>query len=309
MNKPRKLELGNTIGIISPSGPTSLENIDKLKGIIEAFGFKVKMGKSPYEDIGYLAGPDEVRARDINQMFGDSEVDAILCVRGGYGSPRILDKLDYDLIRANPKIFLGYSDITGLHLAFNKHADLVTFHGPMGSSDMVGGLDGFTKGHLEEVLMKGTEDMVLENPEGEEIVTIKGGIGEGTLIGGNLSLLVDLIGTDYEINAKDSILFIEEVGEEPYNIDRMLCQLKLSGKFKEARGIILGDFNDCESKGKYLGVGLMEVIKDYFEDLDIPVIYNLQAGHCSPMITLPFGVKVRLDADKKEVRILEDSSK
>ena len=308
MQKPRKLKLGDTIGLVSPSGPTTLENVEKLIKELEGFGFKVKVGKSPYESMGFLAGTDEIRSNDINEMFKDDEVDGILCVRGGYGTPRLLEYLDYEAIKNNPKLFVGYSDITALHVAFNQICDLMTFHGPMGSSDMSNGLHEFSKAHLKSVVMDGTEDMILKNPEGEEITTIASGVAEGVLIGGNLSLMAATIGTDYEIDTKGKILFIEEVGEEPYVVDRMFNQLRMTKKFKEAAGIILGDFEDCEPKGNYLDRPLIMVLEEYFANLGTPVIYNLQAGHCRPMLTLPFGARVRLDADKKEVKILEDSS-
>lgn len=304
MNKPKALALGDTIGLISPSSPTSPENVNKAKEKLIEMGFKVKMGKSPYEKRGYLSGSDDIRAKDIEEMFKDKEVDGILCVRGGYGTPRILDKLDYELIKNNPKVFIGYSDITALHVAFNQLANLVTFHGPMASSDMLEGFSDFSRDSLFRNVLEG-EANPYDNPPGEEIITINGGKAVGTIIGGNLSLLVDTLATPYEVDTKDKLFFIEEVKEDPYNIDRMFNQLRLAGKFDDAAGIILGDFNNCESSKHEESLSLMELIDDHIKGANKPTIYNLQAGHCSPTLTLPFGVLAELDADNKELRIQE----
>lgn len=306
MIKPKALKPGDTIGVIAPASPTTEENVKTAYHKLEEMGFKVKMGKSPYEKYGYLSGKDNVRAEDINEMFKDKEINGIICMRGGYGTPRILDLIDYEAIRDNPKVFVGYSDITALHIAFTQISNLVTYHGPMVSSDIIGSFSDFSRDNLYKAIM-GTEAIgTISNPLGEDIVTINGGIAEGTIIGGNLSLIVDTIGTPYEIDVKDKILFIEEVGEEPYNIDRMLNQLRLSGKLQEASGIILGDFNNCVSDKHDENLTLEQVIEDHIKPVGKPTIYNLQAGHCEPMITLPFGVKARLDADKKELIILEN---
>lgn len=305
MIKPRALKLGDTIGIIAPASPTTEERVQKVYDKICEMGFKVKMGNSPYEKYGYLSGTDATRAEDINEMFKDKEVNGIICIRGGYGTPRLLDLLDYEAISNNPKIFVGYSDITALHIALTQIAGLVTYHGPMAASDMIENFSDFSRDSLFNTILNTEPISKISNPQGEEIITINGGIAEGTIIGGNLSLIVDTIGTPYEIDLKGKILFIEEIGEEPYNIDRMLNQLRLSGKLKEANGIILGDFNNCESEKHNENLTLEQVINDQIKPIGKPTIYNLQAGHCNPMVTLPFGVRVRLDADKKELLILE----
>lgn len=307
MIKPQALKLGDMVGIIATSSPTSNENVKAAEDKLIEMGFKVKLGKSPYERYGYLSGTDSIRANDINEMFKDEEIKAIICVRGGYGTPRILDLLDYDVIKNNPKIFVGYSDITALHIAFTQKCNLVTYHGPMLSSDMIKDFSEFSKDKLFKTLMDPEPLGKISNPQGEEIVTINGGIAEGTIIGGNLSLIVATIGTPYEIDVKGKLLFIEEIGEEPYKIDRMLNQLRLSGKLEDASGIILGDFNNCESGKHEENLTLSQVIADHIKPLKKPTIYNLQAGHCDPMVTLPLGVMARLDADKGELIILENS--
>ncbi|NLV88138.1 MAG: LD-carboxypeptidase [Tissierellia bacterium] len=308
MIKPKVLRFGDTVGIIAPASPTTDGNIKKVEKKLTDMGFKVKMGKSVYERYGYLSGNDAVRAEDINSMFKDKEIDGIICIRGGYGTPRILDLIDYEIIKENPKVFVGYSDITALHIAFNQIAGLVTFHGPMAASDMVRNFSDFSKDHLLKAIMDDEPLGGISNPEGEEIITINGGIGEGEIIGGNLSLIVDTIGTPYEIDVKGKILFIEEVGEEPYNIDRMFNQLRLSGKLSEAEAIILGDFNKCDPEKPDESLTLEQVINDHIKPLGKPTIYNLQAGHCEPMVTIPFGVRARLDADKQELTILENAT-
>lgn len=303
--KPKALKLGDTIGIIAPASPTTGKNLEKVHDKLVEMGFKVKIGKSPYERYGYLSGNDNIRANDINEMFKDKEVNGIICIRGGYGAPRLLQLLDYDAIRNNPKVFVGYSDITALHIAFTQISGLVTYHGPMAASDMIKDFHDFSRDSLFNIIMDKDSVEKISNPEGEDIITINGGIAQGTIIGGNLSLIVDTIGTPYEIDVKGKILFIEEIGEEPYNIDRMLNQLGLSGKLQEANGIILGDFNNCESAKHEENLTLEQVINDQIKLIGKPTIYNLQAGHCNPMVTLPFGVKAKLDADRKELIILE----
>ncbi len=305
MIKPKALKFGDTVGIIAPASPTTEERVRKAHDKLIQMGFKVKMGKSPYERYGYLSGSDSIRAEDINEMFRDKEVDGIICIRGGYGTPRILDLLDYEAIKNNPKVFVGYSDITALHIAFTQIADLVTYHGPMVASDMIGNFSQFSKNNLYKAIMETDPIGKISNPQGEEIITINGGIAEGNIIGGNLSLIVDTIGTPYEIDVNGKILFIEEIGEEPYNIDRMLNQLRLAGKLHDAVGIILGDFNNCVSEKHDENLTLEQVIEDHIKPVGKPTIYNLQAGHCEPMVTIPFGVRARLDADKKELIILE----
>lgn len=312
MIKPKGLVLGDTVGIIAPASPDTRENVEKSNKKLTQMGFKVKMGKSCYEKYGYLSGPDILRADDINSMFRDTEIDGIICLRGGYGTLRILDLLDYQVIRNNPKVFVGYSDITALHIGINQISNVVTFHGPMVSSDMVECFDSFSKESLYNFILKDRFDTgIIKNPIGEGIETINGGIVEGPIIGGNLSLIVSTLGTPYEIDLKGKILFLEEIGEEPYRIDRMFNQLRLSGKLEEAKGIILGDFKNCSSDDsrKDNSLTLEQIIEDIIKPVGIPSISNLKAGHCKPMVTLPFGVQARLDGNNGELTIIEKPTK
>ena len=304
MLKPKRLKLGDTIGVVAPGSPTTEEKVEKVYNKLTKMGFKVVMGKSCYSKYGYLAGRDEIRAEDLNNMFGDKEINGIICLRGGYGTIRILDLLDYSLIRKNPKVFVGYSDITALHIAINKLSNLVTFHGPMAASDLIGDISDFSLNSLYNSILNEQFNPFIENPL-EELKAINGGVAEGEIIGGNLSLIASTIGTPYEIDTKGKILFIEEIGEEPYRIDRMLTQLRLSNKLQEVEGIILGNFNNCSPEDPDMSLTLEEVIDNIIKPLNKPTLLNLQAGHCEPTITIPFGVKARLDADRKQITILE----
>ncbi len=307
MIKPKALKIGDTLGVIAPASPTTEENVRKSHNRLVEMGFKVKMGKSCYETYGYLAGSDSLRAKDINNMFKDEEVDGIICLRGGYGTPRILDLLDYDLIKNNPKVFIGYSDITALHIAIIQTSKLITFHGPMVSSNLIGDFSDFSRKSLYNFIIEGEFKESINNPKGEEMEIINGGVAEAEIIGGNLSLIVNTLGTPYEIDSKGKILFIEEISEEPYEIDRMFTQLRLSGKLKGSEGIILGDFKNCTSETSEYddSLTLEQVIEDIIKPVEKPTIANLRAGHCEPMVTIPFGVKVRLDANRRQLTLLE----
>lgn len=307
MYKPRALKPGDTLGLLAPASMTDHQNVDKAIEKLKKMGFNVKVGKSPYERYGYLSGEDKVRADDINSMFKDKEIDGIICTRGGYGTPRILPLLDYDAIRDNPKVFIGFSDITALHIAFNQKSELVTYHGPMAVSNLIKGVSEFTMESLLDSVSRTASERVINNPEGTKVETVCQGTSEGIITGGNLSLLTNSIGTPYEIDTKGKILFIEEISEDVYKIDRALNQLKLAGKFEDAIGIILGDFNDCDKSKHDESLSLMEVINHHIKNANKPTIFNLKSGHCEPMITLPLGIKVRLDATERALTILESS--
>ena len=238
MIKPKKLEIGDTIGIVAPASPADKDEIEKAYKKLTKMGFKVIVGKNCCDKNGYLAGEDEVRAENLISMFSNKDVDGIICLRGGYGTPRILDLLDYELIKNNPKVFIGYSDITALHIAFNQFSDLVTFHGPMAASDIAKDFSNFSRDSLLNSVSNEEFNTLIKNAT-EEIVTINDGIAEGQIIGGNLTLITGTIGTDYEIDTKGKILFIEEIDEVPYKIDGMLNQLRLS-KIRRSRRNYIG---------------------------------------------------------------------
>lgn len=308
MTKPQKLVFGDTIGVVATSSPTSEEKVLSAKVELEKMGFKVKLTPSCHAVHGYLAGKDQLRADDLNSLFADPKVDGIICLRGGYGSTKLLDKIDFELVKANPKVFVGYSDITALHIAFNQISDLVTFHGPM-AGDMISGLDRFSKTELLRAIMDPQAMGPINNPVGINVQTLVGGKANGVIIGGNLALIVATMGTPYEIDTKDKILLLEEIGEEPYRVDRMLTQLALAGKFQDATGIILGDWNNCDPQKHKTSLTLMEVFQEVIVPYGKPTIYDLQAGHCHPKVTLPFGVKATLFASTGQLTIEEGATK
>lgn len=301
---PDKLKKGHTVGIIAPSSPVTREEADLCKKLVEDMGYKVKMGKCTYRSIhGYSAGTGEERAKDINQMFADKDVKAIWCIRGGDTSSHVMDKLDYKMISKNPKIFVGYSDVTNLHVNFNQRCNLVTFHGPMVKSNMLNDFDDFTKESFEKALNM-EDELILYNPEGEDFKVMAKGYAEGTIVGGNLALLTSMIGTPYEIDTKGKILFIEDVDEAVRRLDRMMYQLKYSNKLNEAEGIILGEFIDCVNT-RDESYTVYEMLKDVLADYKKPVMYNIKSGHCYPMSTIPLGARCIMDTKSKTIRFVK----
>ncbi len=311
MIKPKKLQFGDTIGVIGPSGACrEADAVEQGAAFAQSLGFKVKLGESATAKYGYLSGTDEVRARDVNAMFADPEVDAILCTRGGYGTMRMLDRLNYDLIRANPKVFVGFSDVTALHIAFARRCGFVTFHGPMLTRWPAELTNDFVRESFFSAVMNDAPMGDLLNAAGYGARrTVNPGCAEGELVGGNLSLIAGTIGTPYEIDTKDKILFIEEVGERTYCVDRMLTHLRLAGKFDDCAGIVFGDFSDCPVEYPEFGLTLEEVIRDCAAPCGKPIFSGLQAGHVTPKITLPLGARVRLDADACRLTVMESAVK
>ena len=305
----KKLKFGDTLGFIAPSGAVRTEGaIEKAVQETERMGFKVKLGVSAGQKYGYLSGTDDIRAQDINAMFADDEVDAIVCLRGGYGAMRILDKLDYDLIAKHPKIFMGFSDITALHIALLEKCGLATFHGPMAAANWVGKpLDDFSRESMYRALMNAEPAGELANPPEYPKQTVNLGTAEGQLVGGNLMLMASSLGTPWEIDTKGRIVFIEEVGERTYCVDRMLTQLRLAGKFDDCAGVVFGDFADCPIEYPEYGLSLEEIIRDVAAPCGKPIFTGIRCGHCTPKLTLPFGVKCRMDADKCTLTVLESA--
>ena len=309
MNKemifPKTLKKGDTVGLVAPASPIPKEQIIKCKEIVESLGYKVVIGKSADKSfLGYLSGDDELRAADINEMFERKDVDGIFCLRGGYGSCRIVDKLDLEIIRSNPKVFVGYSDITILHLVFNQMCNMVTFHGPMVSSNMISQFDDYTRKSLIDTLQM---DKKLEfiSPEGKKIETLNKGFGRGLLIGGNLCLLATSIGTPYELETEGKILFLEEFNETSYKVDRLFQQLKQSGKLKGVKGIILGAFEKC-GPGHEGDASIIEIFNDIIKPLNIPTVYDVKVGHGFPTGTLPLGATCELDATCCNIRFTRE---
>lgn len=305
MIKPKPLQQGDSVAIIAPASPVDKTLIDKCVGSLKDLGLEVVVGTSCLSEHGFLSGTDDIRANDINRMFADKNIKGIFAIRGGYGCARLLDLIDFKIIKKNPKIFVGYSDITALHIAINQKSKLITYHGPMVSTELIKGLDEYSADYYKRFLFSKEKINEIFNPVGCNLEIINDGIASGQLIGGNLSLVCSSLGTKYEINTKNKILFLEEVDETPYKVDRMLLQLKQSGKFKDATGIILGAFTDCIASSNKKSLSLEEVFNEIILPLKKPTISKLVCGHCLPTLTLPLGSKVILEANEKRIKIIE----
>ncbi|WMJ76785.1 MULTISPECIES: S66 peptidase family protein [unclassified Sedimentibacter] len=298
---PEKLKKGDKVAIVAPSSPVTQQEADHSRKFLENMGYKVRMGRSTYKSLhGYKAGTGEERARDINEMFSDKEVKAIFCIRGGDTSSHVIDKIDLNIVKNNPKIFVGYSDVTNLNVYFNQKADMVTFHGPMVKSNMINDFDDFSRESFKNAINMGDE-LYLKNPEGQDFRVICDGTAEGTIVGGNLSLLTSMIGTPYEIDTKDKVLFFEDIHENITKVDRMLYQLKFSNKINDAAAIIIGDFLECKNH-RDPSYGIDDLMKEFFEGLSKPVMYNIKCGHCIPTSTIPLGTMCEVDSLNKTIK-------
>lgn len=304
MVKPKPLKKGDRIALIGASSPTPIDKIEPSIKFMEEMGFEVVVGKSVAASHGFLSGTDEVRAKDINEMFEDNSIKGIFAIRGGYGAARLLDMLNYDMIKNNPKVFAGYSDVTALHNVFNEKCNLITFHTPMPSTELYNGVDEYTMDYFNKSIFSDEPLGTLKNPSDQEIKSLVKGIAKGKLVGGNLSLIASSMGTPYELDTKDKILFLEDIDESPYRIDRMLVQLKQCGKFKDAAGIILGAWTNCDPKEDEKSLTLMEVFEELIKTENKPTVYNIACGHCLPTMSIPLGAEVELDADNNKITIL-----
>lgn len=301
--RPQRLRKGDRVGLIAPaSNAWEDEDIRFASDVLASLGFEVKHGDHLFKRHGYLAGRDEQRADDVNAMFADESVQGIFALRGGYGTPRILPFLDYHLIAKNPKVLMGYSDITALLHAIHVKTGLVTFHGPIAKQVF----KPYTLAEFKRVLMEPQAGIVLGSPppfeasEGmveyeNRLTRIVGGKASGPLIGGNLSLMTKLLGTPYSPDYRGKILVLEDVGEEPYRVDGMLTHLWLAGKLQQLAGIVFGKFTDAMPDGN--SFSMEEVLRHRCEPLGIPVLRGLMVGHVSRQTTLPIGAEVALDVD------------
>lgn len=305
--KPPRLRKHDLIGIVSPaSAPSSQEKVDKGVQYLERLGYRVKVGQHVMDQHGYLAGTDDQRAHDLNDMLRDPAVRAIVAVRGGYGTPRLLHLVDYRAVRRNPKILVGYSDLTALQLALFRKTGLVTFSGPMVGVEMWDSIDPFTEEHFWRVITSSARIGPLRNPQGERLVAYNKGKVAGTLIGGNMSLLASLMGTPYLPNFRKAILVLEDVDEAPHRIDRMFAQLHHAGISKVIAGLVLGKFTDCvPSDPSKPHLNIEQVLDDAVSRITCPVLTNLQYGHIAKKLTLPFGVRALLDSRNGVLKILE----
>jgi len=303
--KPPALKAGDTVAITSPAGAVwDNTQIETFTAILKSFGFNVIQGKTLTEKFGYFAGTDEMRANEINGFFADKNVKGIFCMKGGWGCARILDKIDYSSIEKNPKVLIGFSDITALLIAITTKTGLITFHGPVGNS----GWNEFTKSVFTNVTMNAKPFNFPENPATENApVMINPGKVTGELVGGNLTVLSSLIGSGYLPDWKNKILFLEEVKEEPYSIDRMLTQLKLSGVLNSINGFVFGKCAKCIAEEPLKSFTFHEVLMQHIQPLGIPAFYGAMIGHIENKLTVPIGVKANIDAEKGTISLDENS--
>ncbi len=309
MIKPRALRPGGTIGLICPAGAIRESEYTReyLTDKVAGLGFSAVIGDSVGAVHGYLSGDDDLRLADIHRMFADPNIDAVWCIRGGYGTPRLLDKIDWELLRQHPKPLFGYSDITGLHLAMHARVGTPTLHSPqLCSVGLHPENDRPSRASLIAALTSTAPLGTLAQPEGcPPITCLAPGVAEGTLIGGNLSLVVALLGTPFFPDMRGKVLFLEDVGEKTYAIDRMLTHLRLAGVFDQCAAIVLGTFSDCPVEHQAFGLSLPEILTEVVVPCGKPALFGLQVGHVRPSLSLPMGIRVRVDADAGTLTCLE----
>ena len=307
--RPKALKPGDTIGIVSPSSAIfQTEPYEIAVESMQAMGLKVKLGAYVKNRYGHLAGRDEERAQEFNDMFTDPSVNAVIALRGGSGAARIVDKLDYEVIAANPKIFIGYSDITALHMAIYEKTGLVTFHGPLATSTW----NSFAVDHFKRLLFD-KEALFLQNPseKGGLLTQVKNrtrtmtpGKASGQLLGGNLSVLTGIMGSEYfPSDWNNKILYLEDVGEAIYAVDRMMSQLQLGGVLDSISGFVFGKCTDCDPGRGYGSLTMEEVLDHYIKPLGIPAFSGTMIGHINDNFTIPNGVEAEIDADNGTIRL------
>ena len=294
MIKPSALKPNSTIGIVSPSSWLREPDLKTAVSVFENKGYKLVLGESIFLKEFTYAGTPQERANDINNMFANQDIDAIICARGGYGANRVLPLLDYDLIQANPKIFMGFSDITAFLISISQKTGLVTFHGPMLSSFKKGLVD-FNFDLMEKTLF-GYESVTLHPPSELESRILKPGKAEGPLWGGNMCLLINRLGTEDQLDTEGAILFIEDINEYLYAFDRMMVHMKKAGMFDNIKGLIIGELLEMKNDAEPFGKSTDEIVLDVCGDLDIPIISNFPCGHGTFQATLPISIEVELSA-------------
>jgi muramoyltetrapeptide carboxypeptidase len=309
--KAPRLRKHDVIGIVAPaSAPSSAEKIDKGIQYLEKLGYRVKLGAHTKAVHGYLAGTDEERTSDLNAMFADKQVKAIIAVRGGYGTARLLEHIDYHVVKRNPKILVGYSDLTALQLAIFTKTRLLTFSGPMLAVDMFDKMDPFTEEFFWKLLTSLRPIGKVSNPDHAPFKVLPSSSrkfdASGRLLGGNLSMIVSILGTGFEPNFRNQILFFEEVGEEPYRIDRMLTQLRLAGILRSIKALLVGSLVDCVPTDKAKpSLSVDETLAELTWDLRVPIVSGLAYGHLPQKLTMPIGLAARVDSCSRTLEFLE----
>ena len=304
--KPHRLQQGDTVAITSPAGAVWDEKqLIIFENILQTIGFKVILGKTLYQKFGYFSGTDEFRANELTSFFENTDIKGIFCMKGGWGCARILDKLNFDIIKNNPKLLIGFSDITTLLNGIYKKTGLVTFHGPVGNS----GWNDFTTTAFKKIIMENnTAEISLTAGEKDSWQCITKGIAQGELIGGNLTVLSGIIGSSYIPDFKGKILFLEEAKEEPYSIDRMLTQLKLCGALDKINGFIFGKCNKCDAEDPQKAFTFMEVLEQHIKPLGIPAISGASFGHTENKLTIPIGIMAELNTEKGILKLMETAT-
>jgi muramoyltetrapeptide carboxypeptidase len=294
--KPRRLRRGDTIGIVAPASPFDPDELERGRSVLHALGFQTRLADGLMARKGYLAGEDDHRLAQLHKMLSDPQVHAVMCARGGYGTLRLLNAIDYGLVRASEKPFIGFSDITALHQAFYWKSGIVTFHGPLVT----------TFAEADEITCRTFVSAVTDPApcriRADRARIVVSGKAEGVVTGGNLTVLSHLVGTPYHPVFKDCIVVIEDIGEKPYRIDRMFTQMKMAGCFEGVAGFVFGSFHKCGPRTE-----LFELFKTCFNDLNVPIAAGFGTGHNGRNTTLPFGIVAHLDAVKGELTYLENA--
>lgn len=292
--KPPALKAGDTIGIVAPASPFQRNALSRGMGILQSMGYDPRPASGIFAANGFLAGDDAHRAAQLMAMFADDTVHAIMCARGGYGALRLVSLLDYDLIRAHPKPFIGFSDITVLHQAMLLRSGIVSFHGPMVCT--LHPSDSVTRNAWRRALQPGPPVVVASAAHR----VIRSGCAQGPVVGGNLASLCHLLGTPFASYYRDCILFVEDTGERPYRIDRMLVHMKLSGSLDGLAGMVLGSFKDCGTKRQ-----IDAMVRQLFDGDGFPIMSGVAAGHGKRNLTLPLGMTAVLDTQQRTLRFLD----
>ncbi|HDS1746820.1 MULTISPECIES: LD-carboxypeptidase [Pseudomonas] len=297
---PAALPGNACFAIVAPAGPARLDAQKAGQWFAER-GYRCRIYPGVSQAEGYLAGSDQQRLQDLHDAFADPTIDAVLCMRGGYGSMRLLDQLDFDLIRRNPKPLIGYSDITALHTAIYRHSGLISFHGAMLNADLLGAKLAPTESSLMAQLSGALgEGDAIVHPAEFVLNCVVPGVARGRLLGGNLSILGATLGTLAQIDTKGCILFIEDVNEPLYRVDRLLTQLRLAGKLAGVKGVLVGDFAGITV------AALTPLLLDIFAPLGVPVLAGWRSGHCDPNVCLPLGAEVVLDSEARSLVLAQD---
>ena len=286
--RPPRLKPGDTIGIVAPASPFDQKIFTQGLHVLQSMGFRTRVPDEIFEKNGYLAGSDEHRAGLLMRLFEDQSVNALVCAKGGFGSLRILPLLDFDIIRKNPKVFVGHSDITALLATITVKSGLVSFHGPLVTT-----LANAPETTCSKLLAAISSNSIVELKPARGIA-LKAGSARGPVIGGNLTTLCHMLATPFAPRFENHILLLEDRGEAHYRIDRMLFQMKLAGCFKGIAGLVLGSFEDCGSPD-----GIFKIFKEHFKDIPAPILAGFDVGHGQQNMTIPLGLDATLDADKQ----------